>query len=364
MAKAASEAAVLGLVGGLYEAGLAADRWPALLTQLADTFGAREAALGTIGPPGLAWMCAPRTDPDYLRIYPERFHALNDTWHRIVQRGVGAATTDQMVIDRREFHSSVYYHEWAKPQGYRTVIGGLIDAEHHWRTVLTLPGRADYTRDCVRLFGVLSPHVRRAVQLNRHLDRASIDRAALRQTVERMSGAAFLVDAEARIVVMNEAAEALVRAHRGLRVTRGRLGAEQRADGAALRALIAQSVLGGLPDRGGSLEVTGATAAPLKLQLIPLHPPSSRHVPGAAATLIVEASAPTPRDGAQRLRLTYGLTDAEARFAEEILKGDGKRAAAERCGISYSTARSHLSRIFEKTGVHRQAALVRLLKPE
>jgi DNA-binding CsgD family transcriptional regulator len=90
--------------------------------------------------------------------------------------------------------------------------------------------------------------------------------------------------------------------------------------------------------------------------------PDSRQVPGAPAALIVEASAPTPRDGAQRLRLTYGLTEAEARFAEEILKGDGKRAAAERCGISYSTARTHLSRIFDKTGVHRQAALVRLLK--
>ena len=363
MAKAASESAVLGLVDGIYDAGLAVERWPSLLTRLADTFGARDAALGTIGPPGLAWMCAPRTDPDFLRIYPERYHALNDAWHRIVQRGVGAATTDQMVIDRREFHGSLYYHEWAKPQGYRTVIGGLIDAEHNWRTVLTLPGRADYGRDSVRLFGVLSAHIRRAVQLNRHLDRANIDRAALRQTVERMSGAAFLVDAEARIVVMNEMAEKLLRADRGLRVTRGRLGAGQRAHGVALRTLIAQSVLGGLPDRGSSIEVTSAVDAPLKLLLIPLHHPSSRHVPGAPATLIVEASAPTPRDGAQRLALTYGLTDAEARFAEEILKGDGKRAAAERCGISYSTARSHLSRIFEKTGVHRQAALVRLLKP-
>ena len=128
MAKRASEASVLGLVGGIYEAGLAVERWPALLMQLADTFGARDAALGTIGPPGLAWMCAPRTDPDFLRSYPERFHELNDTWHRIVQRGVGAATTDEMVMDRREFHGSIYYNEWAKPQGYRTVIGGLIDA--------------------------------------------------------------------------------------------------------------------------------------------------------------------------------------------------------------------------------------------
>jgi DNA-binding CsgD family transcriptional regulator len=34
---------------------------------------------------------------------------------------------------------------------------------------------------------------------------------------------------------------------------------------------------------------------------------------------------------------------------------------AERLGISFATARTHLSRIFEKTGVHRQAELVRLV---
>lgn len=362
MAKAASEADVLGLVEVIYEAGLAADRWPALLTRLADSFGARDAAFGTIGPPGLAWICAPRTDPDYLQVYPARYHAVNDAWHRIVQRGVGAATTDRMVIERREFHRSLYYQEWAKPQGYRTVIGGLVDAEHGWRSVLTLPGRTDYGEDSVKLFTLLSPHLRRAVQLNRHLDRANLDRAALREGLARMTGVAMLVDAEARVVVMNETAESLVRTERVLRVTRGRLGAADRAQSTQLRTEIARSALGGLPDRGSSLELTGPAGTSIALQLIPVHHPGARRAPGAPATLIVAAGTPNPHDAAQRLRVSYGLTDAEARFAEEILKGDGKRAAAERCGISYSTARTHLSRIFDKTGVHRQAALVRLLK--
>lgn len=61
------------------------------------------------------------------------------------------------------------------------------------------------------------------------------------------------------------------------------------------------------------------------------------------------------------LRERYGLTRAEAAFALEIVKGDGRDAAARRRGISVSTAHSHLTRIFEKTGVHRQAELVHLL---
>jgi len=61
------------------------------------------------------------------------------------------------------------------------------------------------------------------------------------------------------------------------------------------------------------------------------------------------------------LRARFRLTPAEAAFAVEIFKGDGKKAAAQRRGITFTTARSHLSSIFAKTGVRRQAELVRLL---
>jgi DNA-binding CsgD family transcriptional regulator len=43
------------------------------------------------------------------------------------------------------------------------------------------------------------------------------------------------------------------------------------------------------------------------------------------------------------------------------LKGDGIAAAARRRGISAATAKTNLSSIFEKTGTHRQAELIRLL---
>ena len=57
----------------------------------------------------------------------------------------------------------------------------------------------------------------------------------------------------------------------------------------------------------------------------------------------------------------FGLTAAESKMAAEILIGDGLAAAARRRGISTTTARTHLSSIFEKTGTHRQAELIRLL---
>jgi DNA-binding CsgD family transcriptional regulator len=61
------------------------------------------------------------------------------------------------------------------------------------------------------------------------------------------------------------------------------------------------------------------------------------------------------------LRRRFGLTPAEADVALQILKGDGRQAAAARLGIAAATVRAHLSHIFEKTGVRRQAELVGLL---
>ncbi|TIX97438.1 MAG: LuxR family transcriptional regulator, partial [Mesorhizobium sp.] len=45
----------------------------------------------------------------------------------------------------------------------------------------------------------------------------------------------------------------------------------------------------------------------------------------------------------ERLRLRFGLTRAETDVALEILKGDGRTAAAARLCIAPTTVRAHLS---------------------
>jgi DNA-binding CsgD family transcriptional regulator len=56
-----------------------------------------------------------------------------------------------------------------------------------------------------------------------------------------------------------------------------------------------------------------------------------------------------------------GLTRAEAAFAVEFANGHRLQTCADRLGISTSTAKTHLKRLFEKTGACRQADLMRLI---
>lgn len=57
----------------------------------------------------------------------------------------------------------------------------------------------------------------------------------------------------------------------------------------------------------------------------------------------------------------FGLSDGQLRVARHIADGMGLKNAAKALGISVNTARTHLSRLYEKTGVGSQTALVRLL---
>jgi DNA-binding CsgD family transcriptional regulator len=61
------------------------------------------------------------------------------------------------------------------------------------------------------------------------------------------------------------------------------------------------------------------------------------------------------------LQELFGLTRAEARVAIRTLNGKGLQGIASDLSVTISTVRIHLQRVFEKTGTHRQAELVRLL---
>jgi DNA-binding CsgD family transcriptional regulator len=57
----------------------------------------------------------------------------------------------------------------------------------------------------------------------------------------------------------------------------------------------------------------------------------------------------------------FGLTRAERRLLKLLFEGMSLKSAASSLGVARTTARSHLQRIFDKTGRRRQSDLVRLV---
>ena len=183
--------------------------------------------------------------------------------------------------------------------------------------------------------------------------------------VDRFDLAVLLVDAETRLIFANRAAEELLQAGQVL-LRNGIVEVACRSENRALRDAIATCLrrVGDRIEQGDNALpiILGRGPAPLSgcVAALPADLCGIGQGKAVASLFLVDPQA-CHRPSMTQLQACFGLTPAEAALALEILAGDGLQACAGRLGISQTTARTHLSHVFEKTGARRQAELVRLL---
>jgi DNA-binding CsgD family transcriptional regulator len=167
----------------------------------------------------------------------------------------------------------------------------------------------------------------------------------------------LLVDGGSRVHFASGTAERQLQSGE-LFVKAGQLRTRTTGETVNLHRLVARCAhIGQLPDDDAACCQVGE----LLLQFAPLstRPPDSARTEGALVAILVMEPECVADPGAQQLRQQFGLTPAEAGIACEVVKGLGLKECAGRIGISQATARTHLHRVFEKTGTKRQAQLVR-----
>jgi DNA-binding CsgD family transcriptional regulator len=162
---------------------------------------------------------------------------------------------------------------------------------------------------------------------------------------------------------MNRAADALLGANDGVTSKCGVLGASSQELTRKLRGLIAMAGARGEEKQSGWMGIARRRCRlPLSVMVNPVSAERAYDFRNGPMVLVSiadpEATVILPE---QKIRDGLGLTRAEARIAMKLLDGLDTRRAADELGVSFYTVRSHLSRIFEKTGTDGQAALVGLL---
>lgn len=358
--------AVVKLIDEIYEAGTHPEHWPVVLNAVADAVGGIAATMGGATTSHTPFLVAPRTDPDRVRSYAEHYHVRNLFIAALLRHPTGPVFVDSAVLPRDEFRASAFYNEWCRPQSFLFGFGSHLATDEGRRAIIMINRAKPHETADIEVYAVLAPHLRRAFALNQALHAAKSVDNGIMAAISELAMGAVLVAGTGVIRSTNDAADALLRQNDGLRTDQGRVTCALPEETDALLTLIARCGRGAVTDSGGRMRVTRAGGrAALSVLCVPF--PKDPHwlgSPPPAAMLFVTDPDIKLEQQARRLQARFGLTPAEAAFATEIGKADGREKAAARRGISLSTARTHLSAIFEKTGVHRQAELIRLLNDD
>jgi DNA-binding CsgD family transcriptional regulator len=360
------ESTFAALVNGIYDAASDFSRWPDVLRSISSACASHTTVLTRQGgSPGESWSFAPQCDPAYYQSYCSHYHNVNPLWQRAASASAGTVLTDSMIIPKGELVRTEFYNDFLVPQRLGSMLSAVTLVEQGRQTVIATHRQQEFDSEHIQLFQLLAPHLQRAVQFNTRFADLELRCEASAEALNRLEQATLLVDERVAVVFANRETERLLASGDGLRVTEGVLCASLAADTALLHALVAGCARRGAEASArGSLRLSrGPDRAPLSVQLAPLRSeaPLFSMTERAVAILFVTDPDRRTRSRIAWLQQRSGLTAAEAAFAGEIVAGAGIQAAADRLQISRSTGRTHLARIFEKTGTHRQAELVRLM---
>ncbi len=358
------------LTAGIYDAALDSAQWPDTLAGIADFVGGRYVGL-------LAKDLMNRSvdanyhagfDPHYMRLYENTYRRLGPI------AAAPCIEVEQVVsipelVPYDEFRRGRFYQEWAQPQGWVDAAIAALERSASGGAYLSIVRDEangmvdDETR---RRMALVVPHVRRALFISRTIESKQAEAATFADVLDGLNTGLFLVDSAGRIVHANAAAHEILSAGDFLRSTSGRLVAGDAQVDAALRDTVTAAGNDDLEAnvRGIALPLAAQNGDRYVAHVLPLIS-GARRLAGAATTaaaaLFVRKAEMERASPPEVIGKTYNLTPTELRVLLAIVDVGGVPEVAAALGVADTTVKTHLSRLFEKTGAGRQADLVKLV---
>jgi DNA-binding CsgD family transcriptional regulator len=305
-------------------------------------------------------------EASWVKSYQDYFVTINP-WlvGHPFRRGV-VAVGDQILNDR-ELVRTEFYNDFLRPQDWFYCCGVMTAQDQSTTSEITAirSRRAgSFTSNEVALFKYLAPHLQCAVRIHNRIAGLESGLNAATGALDRFPTGIVAVNSDAKVILTNRAADAILKRGDGLTIRDG-LQTASRQETAKLRdaiAAVCRQRDSGIPKPGTVVRVSRPSGSkPFEILVAPLPSQSSLGRGGTAAALFIT----DPEEGTdldhRALQELFGLTLAEIRLCVALVNGKSVEEYAQEAAISPNTARTHVKRIYAKTGVRRQSELVRLL---
>ena len=361
---------LLPLIGEIYDTALNPDIWNTVLPKIGAFVGGSAGGIFAhdFSRRSMSIVYEFNTDPSYRQLYVEKYLTLDPLAGTYFVLDVGEVFSTSTVMAHAEFLQSRFYKELIRPRGWIDNICVYLDKAPEGHAGFALfrnerEGLADEpARDRLRL---LVPHLRRAVLIGKLIDFKTALATTFADALDGLSAATLFVDASGRITHVNAAGSAMVAAGDVLRAPLGRLAASDPDVHRALRDIFLAAATGdaAVGARGVAVPLVGRDGERYVAHVLPLSSGARRGAGAsyaAAAALFVQKAALATHSPPEVIAKTYRLTPMELRVLLAIVEVGGAPQVAETLGIGEGTVKTHLKRIYEKTGARRQADLVKL----
>ena len=350
------------LIEEIYDAALEPALWNNVVVSINDFIGGQACGLiskDTMSQSGRThYYCG--VDPHYIQLYSETYSRF-DPLTTLPPFGQVVSIPDLLPYD--EYRLGPFYQEWLRPQGCVDVANVVLEKpSSNSAVLLTVLPRADMLdNEMRRRIALIAPHVHRALLINRTIDSRESEAATFAATMDGLSAGVFLVDADCRLVHANAAGHDMLSADDVLASIGGQLVARDVKSNRSLREVLADH-RNALDAKGTALTLTTHDGERYVMHMLPLTSAARTRIGmtyQAVAALFVRKVALDSPCG-ELVARAFELTPAELRVLLAIVEVGGVPETALALGVAETTIKTHLHRVFSKTGSSRQADLVKL----
>lgn len=361
---------LLDLVNEIYDCAIQPENWPAALERIAKPIDGTHAAIAlhNLAKQNFALQVNWNVPPDFEKSMHEHL-ALNPfvpaSWYVDIEAPISAFR----FFGFEEVKKTRWYKLTHVPfdHGDSALVllarsanrfGSLSIHRRSWQPL--------FQDEELAFLRIVAPHVRRAVMISDMLGQRTLERDMLAATLDRLAVGVVLLDECSRILHANEAARELLADVGTLRRSDDRLVATDPIAARELTQAVADAASGttiDIPRPGIVVSLRSRTGKHDAAWVLPLDGGLRREFAAdfsAKVAVFVPGSGDTTAFPAELFVKRYAITPAECRVMVHLVQGMTPVEAADTLGISLPTAKTHLARLFEKTGTSRQADLVRL----
>jgi DNA-binding CsgD family transcriptional regulator/PAS domain-containing protein len=305
------------------------------------------------------------TESRFRQLYRDRYVELDPLIDRHLTDAAEQTIGVTDVMPHADFLATSFYREWVEPQGAIDLATIALEKSAARTTILQVlrhrsRGTVDEPmRERMRL---LAPHLQRSRIMGRQIRARSHTVDDLADVLDGLSTAVCLLDADGRVMHANAACRRLFADANLLALVGERIVARNTQVDKIFRGLCEID-----PDSGAlsaarrQIELaTSVEGQHYLLQAFPLKRDRSLSGDVAATALFVQKVSTTPWLAADAIAAAFRLTPSELRVLMAIVEIGGVPDIAAKLGIAETTVKTHLGRLFEKTGAGRQADLVKI----